>query len=260
MQGGYPLIHRQDRDSVTVLRMEHGKANAVDTDLFTDLNHALDDFENQPTQALVLTGTGSIFSAGVNLFKVLEGGKSYLEEFLPLLSGSVRRLFTLPVPVVAAVNGHAIAGGCILAAACDSRVMSQSKGKIGVTELLVGVPFPVDALETLRFLLPDRTVQRLVYSGRPLSPDEALEIGLVEEVAEPDEVLDRAVLAAGRMGSLDGDAFALTKRHIRATTLERMRATSSDIDPEVLEIWSRPKTMEGIRTFLEQTVGKKKGS
>ncbi len=252
------MIHRQDRDSVTVLRMEHGKANAVDTNLFTDLIRALDDFENKPTKALVLTGTGSIFSAGVNLFKVLEGGKAYLEEFLPLLSGSMRRLFTLPVPLVAAVNGHAIAGGCILAAACDRRVMNQSKGKIGVTELLVGVPFPVDALETLRFLLPDRTVQSLVYSGRTLDAAEALQIGLVEETAEPDEVLDRAVLAAGRLGSLDGDAFALTKRHIRAGTLERMLATSAEIDPEVLAIWSRPKTLDGIRTFLAQTVGKKK--
>ena len=137
--------------------------------------------------------------------------------------------------------------------------MNRSQGKIGVTELMVGVPFPVDALETLRFLLPDRTVQNLVYSGSTLGAAEALEIGLVDETAEPDDVLDRAVQEASRMSSLASDAFALTNRHSRSTTMARMRASSPGIDPEVLAIWSRPETFDRIRQFLEQTVGKKKG-
>ncbi|MCP3957600.1 MAG: enoyl-CoA hydratase/isomerase family protein [bacterium] len=251
------MIHREDRGSVTVLRMEHGKANAVDDELFTDLNRALDDVEGSSARALVLTGTGSMFSAGVNLFKVLEGGGAYVEEFLPVLSSSIRRLFDHPLPIVAAVNGHAIAGGCILAAACDRRVMNSEQGSIGVTELLVGVPFPVDALEVLRFLMPDRHVQSLVYSGRTLSAEEALQIGLVEEVAAGDELLDHACEMANKLGRLAGDAFATTKRLIRRPTLDRMRALSPEIDPDVLEIWSRPETLDGIRTFLDQTVGKK---
>ena len=251
------MIHREDRDSVAVLRMEHGKANAVDTDLFADLGRALDDVEASPARSLVLTGSGSMFSAGVNLFKVLEGGVPYLEEFLPALSSAVRRLFTFPLPIVAAVNGHAIAGGCILAAACDRRIMNREHGKIGVTELLVGVPFPVDALEVLRFLLPERHVQSLVYSGRPLSAEEALEIGLVEEAASGEAVLDRACEVAKKMGRLAGDAFATTKRQLRRPALERMQTLSPEIDPQVLAIWSRPETLEGIRAFLDQTVGKK---
>ena len=146
------MIHREDRNDIAVLRMEHGKANAVDTDLFTDVGAALDAVESSNARALVLTGTGSMFSAGVDLFRVLKGGAPYLAEFLPLLSTIVRRLFTFPRPIVAAVNGHAIAGGCVMAAACDRRIMNRDKGKIGVTELLVGVPFPADALEALRFL------------------------------------------------------------------------------------------------------------
>ncbi|MEM7349349.1 MAG: enoyl-CoA hydratase/isomerase family protein [Acidobacteriota bacterium] len=251
------MIHREDRGGVAILRMQHGKANAVDIDLFDDLNRALDEVESSTAEALVLTGTGSIFSAGVNLFKVLEEGAPYLERFLPLLSTSVRRLFTLSMPAVAAVNGHAIAGGCILAAACDRRVMARGRGKIGVSELRVGVPFPADALETLRFLLPDRTVQKLVYSGRTLDADAAHAIGLVEDVATADEVLDRAVDAALDLSSLSGDAFAVTKQHIRSATVERMQHQAAELDPLVLEIWSRPDTLEGIRSFLEQTVGKK---
>ncbi len=251
------MIHREDRDSVTLLRIEHGKANAVDTDLFEDLNQTLDEVEASSTGALVLTGTGSMFSAGVNLFKVVDGGAEYLKTFLPLLSSSVRRLFGFHRPVVAAVNGHAIAGGCILAAACDRRVMNQEKGKIGVTELMVGVPFPVDALEILRFQLPDRIVQDLVYSGRPLGAAAALEVGLVEEIAAADEVIERACELARGLGSISADAFATTKRQIRRSTIEWMERTSPEVDPEVLEIWSRPETLSSIRDFLARTVGKK---
>ncbi len=259
------MIHREDRDSVAVLRLEHGKANAIDTDLFADIDRVLDavcpreganEVRRSATRALVLTGTGSMFSAGVDLFRVLEEGTPYLAEFLPVLSSSVRRLFTLPLPVVAAINGHAIAGGCILAAACDQRVMNREKGQIGVTELLVGVPFPAAALETLRFLLPERHVQSLVYSGRTVGADEALEIGLIDEIAEADAVLDRACRLAQQMAAIPADAFAISKRQIRQPALERMESSAAEIDARVLEVWSRPETLDGIRAFLEKTVGR----
>ncbi len=251
------MIHREDRDSVAVLRMAHGKANAVDTDLFAAVLRELDAVESSGASALVLTGTGSMFSAGVDLFRILEGGTPYLAEFVPLLSATVRRLFTFPRPIVAAVNGHAIAGGCILAAACDRRIMNLEKGQIGVTEMLVGVPFPADALEVLRFLLSERHLQDLVYSGRTVGAAEALEIGLVDETAAPAELLDRACQAAARMGSISADAFTISKRQIRQPALERMQRLAAETDDQVLEVWSRPETLAGIRAFLEQTVGKK---
>ncbi len=250
------MIHREENGAVTVLRMEHGKANAVDTDLFADLNAALDATEAAGARALVLTGTGSIFSAGVDLFRVLEEGAPYLAEFLPALSSTVRRLFTYPRPMVAAVNGHAIAGGCILAAACDRRIMNRDKGRIGVTELLVGVPFPADALEPLRFLLPARHVQDLVYSGRTLDAAEAQAIGLVEQVADADSVLESACREAERMGALAADAFTISKHQIRQPAFERMQAMATATDERVLEAWSRPETLGAIRAFLEKTVGK----
>ncbi len=251
------MIHCEDSRDVAVLRMEHGKANAVDTDLFADVNVALDGVEASGARALVLTGTGAMFSAGVNLFRVLEEGAPYLADFLPALSATVRRLFTFPRPIVAAVNGHAIAGGCVLAAACDRRIMNRDKGQIGVTELLVGVPFPADALEVIRFLLPERHVQSLVYSGRTMGATDALEIGLVEEIADPDAVLDLACEAARRLGALSADAFAISKRQIRQPALERMRALAAETDDQVLEVWSRPETLARIRAFLDKTVGRK---
>lgn len=251
------MIHRQDRKSVTVLRMEHGKANAVDSELFDQLARRLDELEQSSARALVLTGTGTIFSAGVDLFQILEGGEAYLRDFLPRLSQIIVRLLTLPRPVVAAVNGHAIAGGCVLACACDRRVMAEGGGKLGLTELRVGVPFPAAALETVRDLVPAYRVQDLVYLGRTLAPREALDAGLVDELAPPETLLERAWEVAEVLGEIPGEAFALTKRHLRRPLLERIERYGPEIDPEILRQWSLPGAQATIRAYLERTVGRK---
>ena len=251
-------IHRDDQDAVTILRIEHGKANTIDLELFEALEHRLDEFEAEgASPALVLTGSGKSFSAGVDLFRVLNDGAPYLERFLDRLARTVRRLFAWPRPVVVAVNGHAIAGGCVLAAAGDYRVMTRfEKALMGVTELKVGVPFPTAALEVMRYRVP-QSLENLVMSGRLLSPEVALEIGLVEELADPEEVLDRAIATAHRLARIPAPAYALSKSHLRRPTLETIDRLAPEIDPQVLDLWSRPETLETIRSFLEATVGKK---
>ena len=99
-------------------------------------------------KAVVLTGQGKIFSAGVDLKRLSEGGADYIRKFLPVLHKLYDTVFYHPKPVVAAINGHAIAGGCVLACCADRRIMAREGGRIGVTESLVGVPFPALAFDT----------------------------------------------------------------------------------------------------------------
>src|SRR5204863_2301421 len=93
------------------------------------------------SRAVVLTGSGNIFSAGVDLLRLVDGGAEYIRTFLPALNAMFAAVFGCEKPVLAAINGHAIAGGCVLAGAADRRLMRRDAGLIGVTELLVGVPF-----------------------------------------------------------------------------------------------------------------------
>lgn len=252
------MIHREDSNEVAVLRIEHGKANAIDLDLFIALDERLEEVASSTSVgAVVLTGTGGIFSAGVDLFKVRAGGRPYLEECLPRLSSSLTRLFSFPKPVVAAVNGHAIAGGLILALACDHRVMAEGPGKLGLTELLVGVPFPAAPLEIVRFQTSANVARDLVFSGRTMPGEEALALGLVDGMAPAENVVGRAVEAARRLAAIPGEAFAMTKRHLRAPAVEAIRRYEKEHDPEVLEQWSRPETSERIGAFLDRTVGKR---
>ena len=175
------MITTETRGRVTVVRMAHGKVNAFDPELMGSLIDRLEALEKADTAALVLTGTGGVFSAGVDLRGLTAGGPDYVKKLLPLLGGAFSKAFTFPKPVVAAVNGHAIAGGCVLACACDYRIMADGGGRIGTPELSVGVPFPSMALEILRLTVPAHRLQALIYRGLTCTPDEAVDNGLVDE-------------------------------------------------------------------------------
>jgi enoyl-CoA hydratase len=185
------MIARSRQEGILTLRLAHGKASALDVELLDALLHELNSVTDD-VHAVILTGTGSIFSAGVDLFRLTREGADYVRHFLPRLSRSLRALFTFPKPVIAAVNGHAIAGGCVIALACDIRLMAEGPGTIGVPELLVGVPFPTVPLEIVRFAVPRQKLQSLIYTGRTLSAPEALAAGIVDELGAPDALLTRA--------------------------------------------------------------------
>jgi enoyl-CoA hydratase len=249
------MIARSQQEGVLTLRLAHGKANALDVELLDALLGELDG-ATEDVRAVILTGTGSIFSAGVDLFRLTREGADYVRRFLPLLSRCLRGLFTFPRPVVAAVNGHAIAGGCVIALACDARLMAQGAGKIGVPELLVGVPFPTAALEVVRFAVPPDKVQSLIYTGRTLSAAEALGAGLVDEVVAPDALLTQAQELAGQLAQVPPPAYRLTKQSLRAAALERIETAGEAQDRAALEVWSAPQTLAHIREYLRRTLGK----
>src|SRR6185295_7370649 len=130
-------------------------------------------------KAVVITGQGKIFSAGVDLKRLSEGGAPYIRKFLPALHKLYDAVFFHPKPVIAAVNGHAIAGGAVLVACADRRVMAREGGRIGVTELQVGVPFPALAFEVVKFAVPARYLTEFMIGAGTYSTDAALQKGWV---------------------------------------------------------------------------------
>lgn len=250
------MIERTSDDGILTLRLAHGKASALDVELIDALARELAEAEVADVRAVVLTGSGSIFSAGVDLFRVVEGGREYVERFIPALSRAVLELFMFPKPLVVAVNGHAIAGGCIFTLAGDYRLMASGNARIGMPELLVGVPFPPSVIEVVRFALPPQHLQMLLYSGKTVTPDEALRLGFVDEVAESASLVDRAQAMAASLAALPPTSFALAKRQLRDRTHGHARHYANELDKAVLDEWAAPETIARIREYLAKLAKK----
>ncbi len=244
------MIHREDRGPVTVLRIDHGKVGAIDVDLMGMLAVRLDEIESIDAEAVVLTGTGSSFSAGLDLKRILDGGEPYVRTLLAAVRRTIARLFTFPRPVVAALNGHAIAGGCVLACACDYRVMADGVAKIGFPAFGVRMPYPSLGMEILQFVAPLAQLEELVYGGQLYTPEQARGLGLVNEVADPDRLLRRAWDVAERLAATQPLTFALKKSRERERVLE-LAARDPAKEAAVDRAWSDPEAHVAIRAHLE---------
>ena len=238
------MLTTEDRGDVTVVRIEHGRVGAMDAELLD----ALTDAVRACDRALVLTGTGSAFSAGVDLRRILDGGRPYTEKFLTALSRMFRAVFDHPRPTVAAVNGHAIAGGCVLALACDVRLMSG--GRIGLSELAVGVPFPTSALEIVRHAL-GTNAGRAVLRAETVGPEQALALGMVHEVVPADALLPRALELAAELATRAPEAYRLAKTQLHRPADEAIAATTAEDDAAVLAGWTSEDTRRRIETALD---------
>jgi enoyl-CoA hydratase len=246
------VIEVTERDGVVLLRLADGKVNAMSMEFCEALTARFAAVSS--ARAVVLTGTGHIFSAGVDLKRLVEGDAAYVRKFLPALSTMLATVFSHPAPVVAAINGHAIAGGCILACAADRRLMVRDGGRIGVTELLVGVPFPPVAMEIMRCATAPQFFADAIFSAATYTPLEAAGRGLVHDVVEPQALLDRAVEAANALAALPPKVFALSKRQTREPALERMK--NPDLDAAIEQIWTAPETLARVRDYVARTLRK----
>ncbi|MBY0495935.1 MAG: enoyl-CoA hydratase/isomerase family protein [Cyanobacteria bacterium] len=249
------MIERKDVDGIRTVRLAHGKVSAIDIELGEAFVKEMEDAKDPSVKAVILTGSGSSFSAGVDLFRVLKDGPEYGRRFLPVLDRLLLAALTLPKPLVAAINGHAIAGGCILAAACDHRIMTEGNGRIGIPELAVGVPFPALPLQIMSARVADGPLRDLVFTGRTVLIDEAKTMGLIDEKCPSGMLMDRAMEVAQRMAAIPPGALALTKESFYTPILERTKQLSS-MNARVVDAWLQQPTYETIRTYLDQTIRK----
>jgi enoyl-CoA hydratase len=240
------MLDLEERDQITIVRLAHGKVNALDLELLQEIAETFGRLERG--RAVVFTGTGRSFSGGVDLKRILDGGTEYVEVFRPALSAAVKAIFYHTGPVVAAINGHAIAGGCVLAAACDIRFMSG--GTIGLSELLVGVPFPGVPLEIMRYALGPAT-RRFVLTSQLLSPPDALAAGLIDQVTEPEALLETALAEAERLSRITPDVYEFTKLQLQGPARERIDALRQSDDEASTRMWASPAVQEAISGFMD---------
>ena len=243
---------KMSRNGATaVLALASDKVNALDREVLNEIS-AFVEFCEQDSQvgALVVTGEGSVFSAGLNVTEVLSNEPSYTDLLLDALNGALIRLFRCPKPTVAAINGAAIAGGCLLACACDKRLIAE-EARIGVTELRVGVSFPIVAIELLKHVC-GHLAEQLIFDAGLLDAEEACRVGLAHRRFPRSELQASAMSAAEQLASLDARAYSLAKASTRLDALSAMEHGDGRLfDQRVRDHWKDDQTRASLEQLLK---------
>lgn len=247
-----PTLSLQMHGSTALVTLARPPANALNHALLSELVVLLRKLHEPAVRSVVLTGQGRFFSAGLDLFEVFAYPPEQAADFARDFDDGVSGLFALLKPVVAAINGHAIAGGAVLAATADFRLVCAGEAKLGISEIQVGVPFPTSALESIRYSCAGPHLHELFYRGLSYAPAAAVERRLADEVCPPSELLPRALALAAELGARPTQAFATTKRALRAEALGRMRAARITGDDPVWELWRTPETLAAMSAYRER--------
>jgi enoyl-CoA hydratase len=228
---------------VTTVRFDHPPVNTLDLDLLDTIVAIMRRIDGP----VVVTGAGKCFSAGVDLRAIVDGGSDYTDRFVTSLSEAFLAVFDHPAPVVAAINGHAVAGGCVFAMCADLRLMSA--GTIGLTELAVGVPLPSAALEICRFAM-GASATRATLQAKTVDVDTALARGWIDAVVPPADLIPRAISTARELGQHAPTAYAETKRQLHQPTRAAIDA-GAEVDAKVRASWMAEDTRSRIAAFVE---------
>jgi enoyl-CoA hydratase len=246
-------VVRLERDgAAATIRFGRKHGNAINGELVEGFLAACDEIEQDGSvHAVLLASDGKLFCPGLDLQELSELDRPAMAHFLARFNDAVLGLYTLRPPVVAALHGHAVAGGCVLALTADWRVL-QSEAMVGLSEVRVGVPFPFGVAMVLRESVPRYRLEEVALFGLDHRGEGARAAGLVHEVCPAAELESRCGERIEELLSRDPHAVAVTKRYLRRSTVERIRAVGRDLDDEFLDAWFRPSTQERIAALVAE--------
>lgn len=237
----------KDEDFATIT-ISRGKVNAFNDAVVDELRQAFRELERDPkTRALILTGSGKFFSFGFDIPHFLSFSKEEFTCYLTSFTDLYTEVFLFPKPLIAALNGHATAGACMLATACDHRIMVQGKAKISINEIGFGSSIFAGSVEMLKFWVGERTAQAMLYSGAMYTAEQALEMGLVDQTVSEEDLLAQSRIVAREFGQKDARAFKSIKLLLRSPVAEAMRKREAASIQEFVDIWYAPETWNRLQ-------------
>ena len=246
------MILTINHGSVRELRLNRPPANALSPDLIAALKQAVERAPQEGAQALVLSGSPEFFSGGLDVPLLLKLDRSAMNRVWQDFYELLRTLACCSVPMAAAITGHAPAGGTVLALFCDYRIAAQGDWKIGLNEVQVGLPLPPVIYAALERLVGPRHAALLAIGGMLVPPSKALELGLMDEIAPAERVVERAVEWCREWLALPSVALGLTRRQARA---DLVAAFGPDVSREVEEIsgwWWNEQVQSVLHSLVER--------
>lgn len=242
------ILHHGD---IVELKLARAPVNALDPSLCKDLRDAIATAVDAGAQGLVLSGGPKVFSAGLDVPYLLSlgGDRHALMTAWEVFFDCAMTLATCPVPVVAALVGHAPAGGCVLALCCDYRVMASGPFRIGLNETQVGLVAPEGIQRLLRRVVGTYRAERLLVSGEMLDAEQALQAGLVDELVEIDNVAHSARVWLAQLLTLPRQAMLQTRAIARADMIEALQPHHIQLD-RFIDAWYAPETQGALHALV----------
>lgn len=245
------LIKQSISDGVVTLLIDRPKVNAINDQLIEELFEAFSSLRaGEDIRAVVLTSTGSFFSFGLDVPGYFDYTRGEFEKSFTRFTELYSLIFSFPKPVIAAINGHAVGAGCILALGCDKRIMALGKAKIGLNEITFGATLPFGSVQMLRSATGDKNASRILYTGGLYGAEEAESLGLVDSAVSPEELAETALGEARALGGKDPSAFASIKNMLRKPFIESTARAEKDSVSKFLDIWFSPEVTE-LRSKIE---------
>ena len=241
------FVHVSADGGLATVTLSRGKVNPLNERVIEQIHGCLEDVEkDDAVKAVILTGQGKFFSFGFDIPEFLGYSRESFAGYLTKFTNLYTYMFLFPKPIVAAINGHAVAGGCMLATACDYRIMVSGKARISLNEIGFGSSVFAGSVEMLRFCVGQRNAELILCSGAMYSAEEASRLGLIDRVSSDDSLTADAREVARDFANKDGAAFRSIKELLRKPVREEMLKREEVSIREFLDIWYSERTWKNL--------------
>jgi Delta3-Delta2-enoyl-CoA isomerase len=252
------LLTKIEHGEILEIRLERAPANALNPALVRELRLAIEAAPATGAKAIVLSGMPGMYSGGLDVPELMTLDRAAIGHFWQDFFRLLNCIALSPLPIVVAITGHSPAGGAVLALFCDMRIAAQGDFKIGLNEVQVGLPVPRVILAALVRLVGARRAERLAVHGLLVSPDEALQLGLVDMVVAKEEAVPAALAWCRGTLSLPSAAMQVTRGALRADFKTLFDTLGPATGEEMTRVWFDPETQSVLRSLVERLAAKKK--
>lgn len=240
------------KDRLAIITLNRGKSNSLNREMVTELQDMLHNIENDDNiGGVVITGKENFFSAGLDLIELYHYNEEEARSFWNLFLNFSAKITAFKKPLIAAINGHSPAGGCVIALACDARVMAEGKYIIGLNEVPVGIIVPNSIFSLYSFWLGQSNAYRNLLEGKLFSPEEALNIGLVDEVVKPESIMTAAERKARKYMAFEANTWQQSKLNLRKDIIAATSADQSKDLEIMLKQWWSPSTRAILKSLID---------
>jgi 3,2-trans-enoyl-CoA isomerase len=244
-------------DRLATITLDRGRSNPINHQLVKDLTACIQELDaDDNVGGVILTGKPGFFSSGIDLIEAYNYDEEQVKEFWTDFLALPAALASFKKPLVAAINGHSPAGGCIMVLCCDYRVMVEGPFIIGLNEIPVGIIVPDSIFNLYAFWLGTGKAYQYILEGKLLNVAEALKVGLIDETCTADELLALAERKVRTYVQFSPVTWGMSKMNMRKELISKLKQDQTGLLAAMLKQWWAPTTRKGLQKMIENLKSK----